>query len=293
MPARHGRAAVQPDRRQGRRRRPCRVYAPVGSHETLLAYLVRRLLENGANTSFVNRIADAVGPGRRTDRGSGRGGCGARSRRRAAPKDRAAARSLRARARQFGRPRPQQRSAARRARPSAGAKRQSRLARGAPGAAARGDPQPGRSARRGRPCRRRRRGRGRRRVRARGEGGAGVGRAGAERARAYSRRGGLAVRIAGAKARRPDLPRSGQDPAQRARRRARGGRFPALLRDADRTGFRQPDASPARHRRLHQPVELPDRDLHRPDRRGARRRQCRHRQAGGGNAADRAPKRCG
>ena len=38
--------------------RPCRVYAPVGTHETLLAYLVRRLLENGANTSFVNRIGD-------------------------------------------------------------------------------------------------------------------------------------------------------------------------------------------------------------------------------------------
>jgi RHH-type proline utilization regulon transcriptional repressor/proline dehydrogenase/delta 1-pyrroline-5-carboxylate dehydrogenase len=37
---------------------PCRIYAPVGTHETLLAYLVRRLLENGANTSFVNRIAD-------------------------------------------------------------------------------------------------------------------------------------------------------------------------------------------------------------------------------------------
>jgi RHH-type proline utilization regulon transcriptional repressor/proline dehydrogenase/delta 1-pyrroline-5-carboxylate dehydrogenase len=36
----------------------CRIYAPVGSHETLLAYLVRRLLENGANTSFVNRIVD-------------------------------------------------------------------------------------------------------------------------------------------------------------------------------------------------------------------------------------------
>ncbi|MFX5493942.1 proline dehydrogenase family protein, partial [Acinetobacter baumannii] len=35
--------------------RPCRIYAPVGTHETLLAYLVRRLLENGANTSFVNR----------------------------------------------------------------------------------------------------------------------------------------------------------------------------------------------------------------------------------------------
>jgi RHH-type proline utilization regulon transcriptional repressor/proline dehydrogenase/delta 1-pyrroline-5-carboxylate dehydrogenase len=38
---------------------PCRVYAPVGSHEDLLAYLVRRLLENGANASFVNRIVDA------------------------------------------------------------------------------------------------------------------------------------------------------------------------------------------------------------------------------------------
>ncbi len=43
---------------QGGLGRPCRVYAPVGTHETLLAYLVRRLLENGANTSFVNRIAD-------------------------------------------------------------------------------------------------------------------------------------------------------------------------------------------------------------------------------------------
>ena len=38
--------------------RPCRIYAPVGTHETLLAYLVRRLLENGANTSFVNQIAN-------------------------------------------------------------------------------------------------------------------------------------------------------------------------------------------------------------------------------------------
>ena len=42
--------------------RPCRVYAPVGSHEDLLAYLVRRLLENGANTSFVNRIVDDKQP---------------------------------------------------------------------------------------------------------------------------------------------------------------------------------------------------------------------------------------
>jgi RHH-type proline utilization regulon transcriptional repressor/proline dehydrogenase/delta 1-pyrroline-5-carboxylate dehydrogenase len=36
----------------------CRVYAPVGSHQDLLPYLVRRLLENGANASFVNRIVD-------------------------------------------------------------------------------------------------------------------------------------------------------------------------------------------------------------------------------------------
>ncbi|CAN5907912.1 trifunctional transcriptional regulator/proline dehydrogenase/L-glutamate gamma-semialdehyde dehydrogenase [soil metagenome] len=38
--------------------KPCRIYAPVGSHQTLLAYLVRRLLENGANSSFVNQIVD-------------------------------------------------------------------------------------------------------------------------------------------------------------------------------------------------------------------------------------------
>ncbi len=42
--------------------KPCRIYAPVGSHEDLLAYLVRRLLENGANSSFVNRIVDESAP---------------------------------------------------------------------------------------------------------------------------------------------------------------------------------------------------------------------------------------
>ncbi len=41
---------------------PCRIYAPVGSHEDLLPYLVRRLLENGANSSFVNRIVDDSAP---------------------------------------------------------------------------------------------------------------------------------------------------------------------------------------------------------------------------------------
>lgn len=41
---------------------PSRIYAPVGLHEDLLAYLVRRLLENGANSSFVNRITDEKEP---------------------------------------------------------------------------------------------------------------------------------------------------------------------------------------------------------------------------------------
>jgi len=40
----------------------CRVYAPVGSHRDLLPYLVRRLLENGANTSFVHQVAEAGVP---------------------------------------------------------------------------------------------------------------------------------------------------------------------------------------------------------------------------------------
>ena len=41
---------------------PARIYAPVGSHEDLLAYLIRRLLENGANTSFVHRLANEEAP---------------------------------------------------------------------------------------------------------------------------------------------------------------------------------------------------------------------------------------
>lgn len=47
---------------ENRATRACRIYAPVGGHEDLLGYLVRRLLENGANTSFVNRIADDETP---------------------------------------------------------------------------------------------------------------------------------------------------------------------------------------------------------------------------------------
>ncbi|MFM7403993.1 MAG: bifunctional proline dehydrogenase/L-glutamate gamma-semialdehyde dehydrogenase PutA [Erythrobacter sp.] len=44
---------------KGNQRTPVGIYAPVGGHKELLAYLVRRLLENGANTSFVNRMGDA------------------------------------------------------------------------------------------------------------------------------------------------------------------------------------------------------------------------------------------
>ena len=49
---------AQLERHIGEPQTPVRIYAPVGSHKELLAYLVRRLLENGANSSFVNRIAD-------------------------------------------------------------------------------------------------------------------------------------------------------------------------------------------------------------------------------------------
>ena len=41
---------------------PCRIYAPVGVHKDLLAYLVRRLLENGSNSSFVNKLMDENTP---------------------------------------------------------------------------------------------------------------------------------------------------------------------------------------------------------------------------------------
>ena len=46
----------------GKEAAACRIYAPVGAHADLVPYLVRRLLENGANTSFVNRLADDALP---------------------------------------------------------------------------------------------------------------------------------------------------------------------------------------------------------------------------------------
>ena len=47
---------------RGRANTRCRIYAPVGAHRDLLAYLVRRLLENGANSSFVSQIVDETIP---------------------------------------------------------------------------------------------------------------------------------------------------------------------------------------------------------------------------------------
>jgi len=54
----HGMGEALHDLVMGAGRTHCRIYAPVGAHRDLLAYLVRRLLENGANSSFVNQIVD-------------------------------------------------------------------------------------------------------------------------------------------------------------------------------------------------------------------------------------------
>lgn len=54
----HGMGEALHDTVQKRHQTKCRIYAPVGAHKDLLAYLVRRLLENGANSSFVNQIVD-------------------------------------------------------------------------------------------------------------------------------------------------------------------------------------------------------------------------------------------
>jgi len=58
----HGMGAALHDIVQAEHGTRCRIYAPVGAHRDLLAYLVRRLLENGANSSFVNQIVDESVP---------------------------------------------------------------------------------------------------------------------------------------------------------------------------------------------------------------------------------------
>nr|WP_232830775.1 bifunctional proline dehydrogenase/L-glutamate gamma-semialdehyde dehydrogenase PutA [Tropicimonas sp. IMCC34011] len=54
----HGMGSAVHDAVMAREGTRCRIYAPVGAHRDLLAYLVRRLLENGANSSFVNQLTD-------------------------------------------------------------------------------------------------------------------------------------------------------------------------------------------------------------------------------------------
>ncbi len=58
----HGMGASLHDKVRAAEGTRCRIYAPVGAHRDLLAYLVRRLLENGANSSFVNQIVDESVP---------------------------------------------------------------------------------------------------------------------------------------------------------------------------------------------------------------------------------------
>ncbi len=58
----HGMGEALHDLLRKRNATRCRIYAPVGAHRDLLAYLVRRLLENGANSSFVNQIVNEAVP---------------------------------------------------------------------------------------------------------------------------------------------------------------------------------------------------------------------------------------
>ncbi len=222
--------------------RPCRIYAPVGTHETLLAYLVRRLLENGANSSFVNRIADEGvrdrGARRRSRRGRARPvrPVGAPHDRIAAPRD-----LFGPAAAELPRPRPRGRGRARGARRRPGRERRHRWtalparggrARGRDGRRARA--QPRRPPRRRGPRPPRHAGRGRGRAGPRRRCGTGLGRRARRRAR----------RVPRARRRRDGGPHAGADRARRARGRqelrqcrrrgARGRRLPALLRGRGR-----------------------------------------------------------
>ena len=285
---------------------PCRVYAPVGSHEDLLPYLVRRLLENGANTSFVNRILDDA----RSDREVGRG-----------PGDPAGAhpspsrtRAFRCRATLYGAER----------RNSTG----HRPAR--PGGARRAGPahrcaalDPDRLRRLGRRTARagaERALRSGRRARAigsvieadahRGRSGAGRGRRGfadwdrepVERARAASSVRRICTRPARRSCWRCACARPARPWSMPWPRCARRSTFCATTRPRRARVVAAPGpAGPDRREQrigLHgrgvfvcdQPLELSARDLHRPDRGGARGRQCGGRQARAADAADRGPR---
>ncbi len=278
----------------GRLDRPCRIYAPVGTHETLLAYLVRRLLENGSNSSFVNQIADpAVGidelvadPVAIAERVEPPGAPHARiplpralfgtERINSAGLDltdehalAALARTLRDTAAHPWRAAPMLADAR---------SRRSRLA----GRAQSGGPaRPG-----GRGDRGHRRGR-RRRLAPRERRRAGVANDAGDRARRVPRPRCRRARGADAGVARAPRARGGQVVSERDRRSARGRRFPALLRGGDPARLPQRHARAPRAGGVHQPVEFSAGDLPRAGGRGARRRQPGRRQAGRADAADR------
>ena len=275
----------------GREARPCRVYAPVGSHETLLAYLVRRLLENGANTSFVNRIADAsvsidqliedpVAAARAITP------IGAPHPKIALPRDLFAP----ARANSAGLDLSNEARLAALGRMARARAHADDWRAGDGVGAARPMRQPGRLA----PT---------------------------SSARSSTRRPTDVERaFAAAAQRRPGLggarrrrsERRSSPPRRRGSQRQAGELAGLICREAGKTlpnalgdvreaidflryygacvaggGFANATHRAARHGRLHQPVEFPDRHLHRPDRRRARRRQRGHRQARRRDAADR------
>ena len=275
---------------------PVRVYAPVGTHEDLLAYLVRRLLENGANTSFVHRLVDPSVPEEAivADPVARLRALGA-----------AATRAFRCRAISI---RTAINSAgvdlADRATASGTARRDppARRSRDAPAAREIRNPADRRvvvgamddagpaeidaAARRAR-ARLARVGHGRRCASCRGAG-----------ARRRSDRGGARRTAVPAGARRR------QDIGRRYRGNPRGRRLLPLVCAACAHGLRRAARAVGTDRRAehlgagrawrvrrHLAVELPAGDLHRPGRRRARRRQCGGRQTGRADAAGRGPRR--
>ena len=287
----------------------CRVYAPVGGHRDLLAYLVRRLLENGANSSFVSVAADPSVPDRRYSAPAAKPD--RRCARRAQPKNPAAARPLCAGTAQLA---PASSSASGQASTRfsttirAGTQAAVEAAPLIDGVALAGiarrivspiDGRPVGVVQRGR-CGDRARGDGGRRGRVPGLVGDARGRArrGARTRRRSARAGTRPVaRIAAERGR--------QDARRCARRTARGDRLLPLLRGAGAHGAGAAgDAGPDRRKqsaalsrsrrlRLHQPMEFSAGDLPRPGDRRARRRQHGRRQAGRADAArsPRAPSR--
>ena len=271
----------------------CRIYAPVGAHSDLLAYLVRRLLENGANSSFVHQITDVDVPAEAIARDpfeivetqgpaanpsipkpAAIFGASRRNSRgwditdpvvlAAIDKARAAFRRTRSveaapmtRAAGSGEPRPIVNPAKPDDRVGSVAEATAAQVEAAVGIAVAA--QPGWASDAGR--------------RARGD----------AAARRRSLRGERRRIL------RAGHPRGRQDAGRRHRRGARGRRLPALLRGR---GRRRRSRHPgARRHRLHLAVEFSAGDLYRPDRGGARHRQYGARQAGRADAADRRARR--